>query len=148
MILIIDNYDSFTYNLVQLVEELGYVTQVYRNDEINVDRVVDLNPEKIIISPGPGFPYESGVCFDIIKHFSSKLPILGICLGHQIIASLHGAKVIQAQECVHGKMSKIFHNNSGIFAHLDNHAAGPMFVTKDRISDVLDRLTASIEGKQ
>nr|YP_010337562.1 anthranilate synthase component 2 [Dixoniella grisea]UNJ17147.1 anthranilate synthase component 2 [Dixoniella grisea] len=120
MILIIDNYDSFTYNLVQLVEELGYCTCVYRNDEISIEKVSNLKPKQIIISPGPGFPNESGKCFEIINHFAPIIPILGICLGHQIIGSLHGAQIIRAQQCVHGKMSQIFHNGNGIFMNIES----------------------------
>jgi len=107
MILMIDNYDSFTYNIVQYCLELGADLKVIRNDELSVEEIEQLNPEKIIISPGPATPNEAGVCLDVIKHFAGKKPILGICLGHQSIAQAFGAEVIRAKNLMHGKISKI-----------------------------------------
>lgn len=107
MILMIDNYDSFTYNIVQYCLELGADLKVIRNDEMSVDEIDALNPEKIILSPGPATPDDSGVCLDVIKHFKDKTPILGICLGHQSIAQTFGAKVVKAKNMMHGKTSKI-----------------------------------------
>src|SRR5574344_2406737 len=107
MILLIDNYDSFTYNIVQYCLELGADLKVIRNDELSLDEIIALNPSKIIISPGPATPNESGVCLEVIKYFSDKLPIFGICLGHQAIAQVFGANVIKAKKMMHGKTSQI-----------------------------------------
>ncbi|MGK0255796.1 MAG: anthranilate synthase component 2 [Arcobacteraceae bacterium] len=107
MILMIDNYDSFTYNIVQYCMELGADLKVIRNDELTVDEIKELNPEKIIISPGPATPNEAGVCLDVIKYFADTTPILGICLGHQSIAQVFGGEVIRAPIMMHGKTSKI-----------------------------------------
>jgi anthranilate synthase component 2 len=107
MILMIDNYDSFTYNIVQYCLELGADLKVIRNDELTVEQIEALKPEKIIISPGPATPNEAGVCLDVIKYFSNKVPILGICLGHQSIAQVYGGEVIRAPHMMHGKTSKI-----------------------------------------
>jgi len=107
MILMIDNYDSFTYNIVQYCLELGADLKVIRNDELTVQEIKDLNPQKIIISPGPATPNDAGVCLDVIKSFSDTTPILGICLGHQSIAQVFGGEVIRAPKMMHGKTSKI-----------------------------------------
>jgi anthranilate synthase component 2 len=107
MILMIDNYDSFTYNIVQYCLELGADLKVIRNDELSVEEIEKLNPEKIIISPGPATPDDAGICLDVIKHFADKKPIFGICLGHQSIAQVFGGKVIRADNMMHGKISKI-----------------------------------------
>lgn len=103
----IDNYDSFTYNIVQYCLELGADLKVIRNDELSVEEIEKLNPEKIIISPGPATPNEAGVCLDVIKYFAGKKPIFGICLGHQSIAQAFGAQVVRAKNLMHGKISKI-----------------------------------------
>ncbi|PRM88269.1 anthranilate synthase component II [Aliarcobacter cryaerophilus] len=107
MILMIDNYDSFTYNIVQYCLELGADLKVIRNDELSLDEIIALNPSKIIISPGPATPNESGVCLEVIEYFAGKKPIFGICLGHQAIAQVFGAKVVRAKNMMHGKTSKI-----------------------------------------
>ncbi len=107
MVLMIDNYDSFTYNIVQYCLELGANLKVIRNDELSVKEIEKLNPEKIIISPGPATPNEAGVCLEVIKHFAGKKPIFGICLGHQSIAQAFGAEVIRAKNLMHGKISRI-----------------------------------------
>ncbi len=107
MILMIDNYDSFTYNIVQYCKELEVDLKLIKNDELNLEKIIALNPQKIIISPGPSTPDDSGVCLEVIKYFSNKIPILGICLGHQCIASVFKAKVIQAKNIMHGKVSDI-----------------------------------------
>ena len=107
MILMIDNYDSFTYNIVQYCLELGADLKVIRNDELSLDEIIALNPSKIIISPGPATPNESGVCLGVIEYFAGKKPIFGICLGHQAIAQVFGAKVVRAKNMMHGKTSKI-----------------------------------------
>ena len=118
MILLIDNYDSFTYNLVHYVEELGHNVQVYRNDKISLKKIAKLNPKKIIISPGPCTPNEAGICLDLVKKFYDKMPILGVCLGHQSIGQAFGAKIIKAGKIMHGKTSKISNLGSKIFKGL------------------------------
>lgn len=115
MILMIDNYDSFTYNLVQYLSELGEKTVVYRNDAINIKDIEDLKPSHIVISPGPGRPDDAGISEQVIKHFSGKIPILGVCLGHQAIGEVFGGKVISAGRLMHGKTSMIFHDGKSIF---------------------------------
>ena len=118
MILLIDNYDSFTYNLVHYVEELGYKVKVYRNDKISLKKIAKLNPKKIIISPGPCTPNEAGICLDLVKRFYDKMPILGVCLGHQSIGQAFGAKIIKASKIMHGKTSKVSNLGSKIFKGL------------------------------
>jgi len=120
MILLIDNYDSFTYNLVHYVEELGYSVKVFRNDKITLDKIKKLNPKKIIISPGPCTPNEAGICIKMIKRFYKDIPILGVCLGHQSIGQAFGAKIIRADKIMHGKTSKMKNLNSAIFKGLPN----------------------------
>ena len=111
----IDNYDSFTYNIVQYCRELGADLKIIRNDEMSVEEIENLQPEKIIISPGPASPDEAGVTLDVINYFQDKLPILGICLGHQSIAQAFGADIVRAKNMMHGKTSKIKHSNCKIF---------------------------------
>ena len=118
MILLIDNYDSFTYNLVHYVEELNYNVQVYRNDKITLTKISQLKPKKIIISPGPCTPNEAGICLKLIKKYYNKLPILGVCLGHQSIGQAFGAKIIKAKKIMHGKTSKVSNLGSKIFKGL------------------------------
>ena len=120
MILVIDNYDSFTYNLVQYLGELGAEPEVHRNDQITVEEIARLAPERIVISPGPKTPTEAGICLDVIQKFSGKVPILGVCLGHQAIGQAFGGKVIRAPELMHGKTSPISHDGRTIFANLPN----------------------------
>ncbi len=120
MLLMIDNYDSFTYNLVQYFGELGEDVRVFRNDEITVKDVNKLQPEKIVISPGPCSPKEAGVSVEIIRHFAGKIPILGVCLGHQSIGYAFGAEIIRAKCLMHGKISLIFHDGKTIFRNVEN----------------------------
>jgi anthranilate synthase component 2 len=120
MILMIDNYDSFTYNVVQYLGELKADVKVIRNDEMTVDDVAELRPEKIVISPGPCTPNEAGISVAVIKRFAGEIPILGICLGHQSIGQAFGGKVVRAREVMHGKTSPIYHNNTGVFQGLPN----------------------------
>nr|YP_009402627.1 anthranilate synthase component 2 [Compsopogon caeruleus]ARX95986.1 anthranilate synthase component 2 [Compsopogon caeruleus] len=115
MILLIDNYDSFTYNLVQYIGEKNYPIVVYRNDKINIEEIYRINPDKIIISPGPGRPEKSGICLDIIKEFGEFIPILGVCLGHQAIGCFYGSEVIKVNKLMHGKTSNIYHNGDVLF---------------------------------
>jgi len=116
----IDNYDSFTYNLVQYLGELGEELQVFRNDKISIKEIEKLKPNKIVISPGPGTPKDAGISIKVIKQFAGKLPILGVCLGHQAIAEAFGGKVIRAARLMHGKTSEIHHDNKGVFKGLAN----------------------------
>lgn len=118
MLLMIDNYDSFTYNLVQYFGELKVDVEVCRNDEITVKEIEKLQPEYLVISPGPCTPNEAGISIEAIRHFTGKLPILGVCLGHQSIAQAFGGKIIHAKEIMHGKVSEIFHNGEGVFKNL------------------------------
>ena len=118
MILIIDNYDSFTYNLYQYVAQLHGQVKVVRNNKINIDEIKQLNPSGIILSPGPGRPENAGICVDIIKQLGNKIPLLGVCLGHQAISIAFGGKVIQAPEIVHGKTADIFHYRKNLYQHL------------------------------
>jgi anthranilate synthase component 2 len=120
MILMIDNYDSFTYNVVQYLGELKADVKVVRNDEVTLDEVAALAPEKIVISPGPCTPNEAGISVATIERFAGEIPILGICLGHQSIGQAFGGKVVRAREVMHGKTSPIYHNNTGVFEGLPN----------------------------
>ncbi len=120
MLLMIDNYDSFTYNIVQYLAELGADVQVYRNDEITVEQIEALKPERLVVSPGPCTPNEAGVSMDAIRHFAGKLPILGICLGHQAIGQVYGGDVIRAGRVMHGKVSPVYHQDTGVFRGLSN----------------------------
>jgi anthranilate synthase component 2 len=113
MILMIDNYDSFTYNLVQYLGELGAEVRVKRNDEISLDQIEKMAPERIMISPGPCTPSEAGISLEVIKHFKGKLPIFGVCLGHQSIGQAFGGNIIRAKQIMHGKTSPIYHTNAG-----------------------------------
>ncbi|MBT4500735.1 MAG: aminodeoxychorismate/anthranilate synthase component II [Gemmatimonadetes bacterium] len=118
MILILDNYDSFTYNLVHYLGELGADVRVFRNDEITVQTAVALAPEKIVVSPGPGRPDQAGISVDLVRHFSGRAPLLGVCLGHQTLGQVFGGEIVPALEIVHGKTSSIHHDGRTIFAGL------------------------------
>lgn len=120
MILIIDNYDSFTYNLVQYIGELNGDPVVFKNDKITCGKINKLNPDKIIISPGPGRPENAGVSNDVIKTFAGSIPILGVCLGHQCIGQVFGGEIIRSEHIMHGKTSQIFHNKKTIFENVPN----------------------------
>ncbi len=126
MFLVIDNYDSFTYNLVQYLGELSvdhHITKellVKRNDEITLEEISHINPDGILLSPGPGNPDQSGICLPILQNLSKEIPILGVCLGHQALAQVYGGKVIVGKELMHGKTSKIIHNKKGLFKDIDS----------------------------
>ena len=126
MLLMIDNYDSFTWNVVQYLGELGAEVKVVRNDELSVAQIEALQPERMVISPGPCTPKEAGVSVPALKHFAGKLPILGICLGHQSIGQAFGAEVVRARQVMHGKTSPVHHTGAGVFAGLNN----PLTVTR------------------
>ncbi len=142
MILMIDNYDSFTYNLVQYFGELGADVKVVRNDEITVEGIAALDPEKIVISPGPCTPTEAGVSVDTIKAFAGKIPLLGVCLGHQSIGQALGGKVIRAPFVMHGKTSAVYHNNKGVFSGLNNPFQATRYhslvIEKESLPDCLE----------
>ncbi|MEP6635800.1 MAG: aminodeoxychorismate/anthranilate synthase component II [Acidobacteriota bacterium] len=123
MLLVIDNYDSFTYNLVQYLGELGETVEVRRNDEVTIEDIEALAPNRIVISPGPGTPDDAGISLKIVEHFSGLLPLLGVCLGHQAIAQAFGGVVVRAPVLMHGKASEISHDGKTIFAGLDDHFA-------------------------
>lgn len=120
MLLVIDNYDSFTYNLVQFLGELGAVMEVYRNDKITIEEAEKLGPKGMVISPGPCTPKEAGISKAIVKHFSGKIPILGVCLGHQSIGEVFDGEVVRAETLMHGKTSMVHHNGKTIFEGVDN----------------------------
>ena len=120
MIIMIDNYDSFTYNLVQYFGELGAQLKVYRNDALTLNQIKRLKPKRIVISPGPGRPEDAGISVDIIKNLSGQIPILGVCLGHQAIGFAYGGKIIQAKQLMHGKTSMIKHNSQDLFKNVSN----------------------------
>lgn len=126
MLLMIDNYDSFTYNVVQYLGELGADVKVIRNDEMTIAQIEALNPERIVVSPGPCTPSEAGVSIEAILHFAGKLPILGVCLGHQSIGQAFGGDVVRARQVMHGKTSPVHHRDLGVFAGLNN----PLTVTR------------------
>ncbi|MDO4435850.1 MAG: aminodeoxychorismate/anthranilate synthase component II [Cardiobacteriaceae bacterium] len=120
MLLMIDNYDSFTFNLVQYFAQLGQEVVVYRNDEITLERIAELAPQAIVISPGPCSPKEAGISMDVIKRFAGKTPILGVCLGHQCLGEAFGGEVVRAPIPKHGKLSEVYHYNKGVFEGLPN----------------------------
>jgi len=150
MMLMIDNYDSFTYNLVQYLGELGADVQVHRNDQITLQEIENLKPERIMISPGPCTPNEAGVSMEAIKKFAGKLPILGVCLGHQSIGQVFGGKIIHAKEIMHGKTSMIHHNNKGVFSGLTNPYEATRYhslvIEKESLPDCLE-MTAWTENE-
>lgn len=154
MIIVIDNYDSFTYNLVQYLGELGQELpvaaeiQVYRNDKIDLDRIRQLEPDGIVISPGPGRPEDAGISLESIATLGSYIPILGVCLGHQSIGQVFGGKIISAPILMHGKTSEIYHSNLGVFENLDNPFTATRYhslvIEKETIPDILE-VTAWVE---
>ena len=126
MLLMLDNYDSFTYNLVQYLGELGAEVKVVRNDEVPIEAIEELAPERIVVSPGPCTPNEAGISLATLERFAGKLPVLGVCLGHQSLGQAFGGEVVRAREPMHGKTSPVYHNGEGVFAGLPN----PFTVTR------------------
>jgi para-aminobenzoate synthetase component 2 len=127
MILLLDNYDSFTYNLAQFLGQLGEKLEVHRNDQITLDQIAEKKPQRIVISPGPGTPQDSGICVDVIRRFAGVIPILGVCLGHQAIGFAFGGRVIRAPKIMHGKTSRIHHDNKTIFKELPQDFAATRY---------------------
>ena len=142
MVLMIDNYDSFTYNLVQYLGELGADVRVYRNDQIHLEEIEALAPEHIVISPGPCTPNEAGISLEVIRHFGDQIPILGVCLGHQAIGQALGGKVVHAQAIMHGKTSLIYHQGIDVFQRLANPFQATRYhslvIDKDSVPDCLE----------
>ncbi|MEZ5497708.1 MAG: aminodeoxychorismate/anthranilate synthase component II [Gammaproteobacteria bacterium] len=150
MLLMIDNYDSFTYNLVQYFGELGCKVKVFRNDEISVEDALALNPEQVVISPGPCDPDLAGISMQMIKACAGKIPLLGVCLGHQSIGQVFGGKVIRAKQIMHGKTSPVYHNNSSVFTGIENPVKVTRYhslvVEKESLPDCLE-ITAWTEDE-
>ena len=153
MLLMIDNYDSFTFNIVQYLRELGEDVRVYRNDEINVAEIQQLSPDLIVISPGPCTPNEAGISMEVVQAFESKIPILGICLGHQSLSQVYGGNIIKAGQVMHGKTSLIHHTGQDVFAGLTNPFTATRYhslvVEKESLPDCLEVIawTENDDGK-
>ncbi|MCG8429200.1 MAG: aminodeoxychorismate/anthranilate synthase component II [Chromatiales bacterium] len=153
MLLMIDNYDSFTYNLVQYFGELGADVQIHRNDQITLEQIETLQPDHLVISPGPCTPNEAGISVEAIKAFAGKIPILGVCLGHQSIGQAYGAKIVHAREVMHGKTSPIHHADTGIFSDLNNPYEATRYhslvIEKETLPDCLEitAWTQTADGK-
>jgi anthranilate synthase/aminodeoxychorismate synthase-like glutamine amidotransferase len=146
MILVIDNYDSFTYNLVQYLGELGEELRVCRNDKITLEEIARLEPARIVISPGPGRPADAGITEDVVRHFHQSIPILGVCLGHQAIGEVFGGRIVRAPTLMHGKVSEIFHDNKGMFAGLPQGFPATRYHSL-MVSDIPAALEVSAETK-
>ncbi len=149
-VLVIDNYDSFVYNLVQYLGELGAEPLVHRHDELTLDEVIALDPDAVLISPGPGTPDDSGISNDVIKHFAGKRPVLGVCLGHQCIGQIYGGDVVRAPQVMHGKTSLIEHEESGVFDGLPSPLEATRYhsliVDKASVPDVLEITAETADG--
>ena len=142
MLLMIDNYDSFTYNLVQYLSELGADVRVYRNDSITLEEIERLAPQRIVISPGPCTPNEAGISLEVVRHFAGRIPLLGVCLGHQAIGQSFGARVVHAARVLHGKVSDVYHNGRGVFSGLPNPLQATRYhslvLERDALPDCLE----------
>jgi anthranilate synthase/aminodeoxychorismate synthase-like glutamine amidotransferase len=151
MILVIDNYDSFTYNLVQYLGELGAELRVVRNDAVSVDEVIAMRPERVVISPGPGTPDDAGISLDVVRRLGATTPILGVCLGHQSIGQAYGATVARARTQMHGKTSQIRHDDAGVFAGLSNPFTATRYhslaVLKETVTPELEVTAWSEDGE-
>ncbi len=150
MILVIDNYDSFTYNLVQYLGELGAEIEVHRNDQVTLEEIERMAPERIVLSPGPKTPNEAGICLDLIKEFSGRTPILGVCLGHQAIGQAFGGKVVRAPVIMHGKTSLVRHDGKSLFAGLPNPFPATRYhsliVERESLPEALEVSATSPDG--
>ncbi len=150
MLLVLDNYDSFTYNLVQYLEELGAETRTFRNDELTVDEAMALAPERVVISPGPATPEQAGISLALVERLGGSLPILGVCLGHQVIAQVYGGRVVEAGEIVHGRTSAVRHDGRTLFAGLQNPLVATRYhsltVDPERLPDCLEVSAESEDG--
>lgn len=151
MLLMIDNYDSFTYNLVQYLGELGEDVRVYRNDEITVEQITTLNPQHIVVSPGPCTPNEAGVSVPAIRHFAGKIPLLGVCLGHQSIGQAFGGRIVHARQLMHGKVSMISHRSAGVFRGLPNPLTATRYhslvIQRESLPDCLEVTAWTDDGE-
>ena len=151
MILLIDNYDSFTYNLVQMLEQMDQEVEVFRNDRIDIQDIEARNPSALMISPGPGTPADAGISIAAINNLGSKIPVLGVCLGHQAIAAAYGAKVVRANRIMHGKTSMIFHNGNSIYQDLSNPFEAvryhSLIVKKSSLPDCLEITAWTEDGE-
>jgi anthranilate synthase component 2 len=151
MLLMIDNYDSFTFNLVQYFGELGEDVRVFRNDEITLEGIAELKPDRLVLSPGPCSPAEAGICVDAIKAFTGKLPILGVCLGHQAIGAALGGKVIRAQKQMHGKASVITNDQRGVYTSLPTQFSviryHSLAIERETMPDVLEVTSTAEDGE-
>ena len=151
MLLMIDNYDSFTYNLVQYLREIGEEVVVYRNDKITLAEIAEMQPERLVISPGPCTPNEAGISVSAVKYFAGQLPILGVCLGHQSIAQAYGGKVVRAERLMHGKASPVFHDGRELFAGLPDPFAATRYhsllVERDSLPECLEITAWTEEGE-
>ena len=150
MILVIDNYDSFTYNLVQYLGELGATIKVVRNDQITLDEIRELNPDRIVISPGPGDPDDGGISHDVIREFGPTTPILGVCLGHQCIGQVYGGNVTRAPRLMHGKTSPVYHGNDGLFNGVPSPFQATRYhslIVEEPIPDCLQIIAFTSEGE-
>ena len=150
MILVLDNYDSFTYNLVQYLGELGAELQVFRNDRITTDEIAGLGPDKIVISPGPGTPNEAGVSLEVVRRFAPHVPLLGVCLGHQSIGQAFGGVVKRAPYIMHGKTSEVHHDGKGVYAGLPNPFTATRYhslvVERESLPDCLEVVSETEDG--
>jgi anthranilate synthase/aminodeoxychorismate synthase-like glutamine amidotransferase len=151
MIVLIDNYDSFTYNLAQMLEQMDLEVRIYRNDQIDIRKIEALQPSALMVSPGPGTPDDSGVSIEAIQNLGPKIPIFGVCLGHQAIAAVYGAKVVRADRIMHGKTSMIFHDGGSIYENLSNPFEAvryhSLMVTKDSLPACLEISAWTEEGE-
>jgi anthranilate synthase/aminodeoxychorismate synthase-like glutamine amidotransferase len=151
MILVIDNYDSFTYNLVQYLGQLGEEVVTYRNDHISLEQVENVAPQAIVISPGPKTPAEAGICVEVVRHFAGKIPILGVCLGHQTIGFAFGGGIVKAKSIMHGKTSAIYHDQKTIFQGLTNPFTAfryhSLVIEKNTLPDCLELSAYTEDGE-
>jgi anthranilate synthase/aminodeoxychorismate synthase-like glutamine amidotransferase len=151
MLLMIDNYDSFTYNLVQYLRELGAAVVVHRNDRIGIEEIRTLRPERIVLSPGPCSPAEAGICCDVIRTFGASIPLLGVCLGHQCIGAAYGGRIVRAGRLMHGKTSPIHHDGRGVFrgvpSPFDATRYHSLLIERETIPDCLAVSAQTLEGE-